>query len=142
MQIYTEMVPILREIVCGQAGILHVGRQDRLPEGLNALLVEEGGERRLRLAIDYGGQEEIVGAVNTILERGEPVTQERISQEIGDGPDLIVRTSGEQRLSGFLLWGSVYGEVVFLRERWPEIGRREMEGAVREFEGRGRRFGG
>ncbi len=142
MQIYTEMIPILREITGEEAGISHVGRKDRLPEGLQGLPGTTPGARRLRLAIDYGGQEEIVAAVGRIIARGEEVTRERISEEIGEGPDLVVRTSGEQRLSGFLLWGSVYCEILFLSGLWPDAGRGEMEGAVREFEGRGRRFGG
>jgi len=100
----------------------------------------------LNLAINYGGRKEIVEAVNKILKNPPAqVTEETISQNIyaagQPDPDLIVRTSGELRTSGFLLWQAAYSELYFCEHNWPEFSKEDFEEMLVEFESRQRRFG-
>jgi undecaprenyl diphosphate synthase len=124
-----------------------IGRRDRLPESLRALLEQTerataGGRKlHLRLAIDYSSRQAILDALRT-LENSDSVTAETLSREIGPDVDLLIRTSGEQRLSDFLLWECAYAEMVFTPRMWPEFSVEDLGAAVREFHGRERRFGG
>jgi len=121
-----------------------IGRRDRLPAPLVALL-EESERRtadctrlRLRLALDYSSRSAIVDAVRHL--RGV-VSEERLAQALGPDVDLLIRTSGEQRLSDFLLWESAYAELVFTTRKWPEFSKDDLAAAVAEFHRRERRFG-
>jgi undecaprenyl diphosphate synthase len=103
----------------------------------------------LNICFNHGGRLEIVEAVKDIIRedtKPEEVTEELISNHIWfkgqPDPDLIVRTSGEQRLSGFLTWTSVYSELYFPRCYWPDFDEKELDKAIEEFERRNRRFGG
>lgn len=104
----------------------------------------------LNLAISYGGRQELVDAFNKILSsRGGPpkkVSEELISKNIYNAglpePDLIIRTSGELRLSGFLLWESAYSELYFAKHHWPEFSKKDFDSALAAFAKRQRRFGG
>ena len=105
---------------------------------------------RFQVAFNYGGRDEIARAVRRILEEGvagpgditpEPISQHLDTAGIPD-PDLIIRTSGELRLSNFLLWQSAYSELVFLPIYWPEFDRRAFEQALDDFRRRKRRYGG
>ncbi len=103
----------------------------------------------LNIAINYGGRAELVDAVKRIVrEKVAPaqVTEQLIERNLyTDGlpdPDLIIRTSGEQRLSGFLTWQSVYSELFFTPKSWPEFSERILDEALDWFSNRGRRFGG
>jgi short-chain Z-isoprenyl diphosphate synthase len=115
-----------------------------------------GGSRRLNIAMGYGGRQEIVDAakdlVSNLVEEGVPSDEmaDRIDAESlaahmysADLPDadLIIRTSGESRLSGFLLWQSAYSEFVFVDVNWPAFRRVDFLRALRDYEGRSRRFG-
>jgi undecaprenyl diphosphate synthase len=71
---------------------------------------------------------------------GEP-TEEKLSAELGPDVDLLIRTSGEQRLSDFLLWECAYAEMVFTPRMWPAFGKADLAAAVEEFHRRERRFG-
>lgn len=97
------------------------------------------------LALNYGGRDEIVRAVNRVLEKGEEVSESSIGKAL-DTPyqdiDLLVRTSGEQRLSNYLLWQLSYSELAFTETLWPEFTAAELETIIRDFETRTRRFGG
>ena len=102
----------------------------------------------LNICFNYGGRLEIVEAVKKIVEEGieaEKINEELISKYIWfkgqPEPDLIVRTSGEKRLSGFLTWTSVYSELYFPRCYWPDFDEKELDKAIKEFERRNRRFG-
>jgi tritrans,polycis-undecaprenyl-diphosphate synthase [geranylgeranyl-diphosphate specific] len=106
----------------------------------------------LNIAISYGGRAEIVDAVRRICERvrrGELSPEEVDEQVIGEhlytagspDPDLIIRTSGEERLSGFLLWQSAYSELYFCEAYWPEFSKIDFLRAIRTFQRRERRFG-
>lgn len=101
---------------------------------------------QLNLLLGYGGREEIVDAVNALLEEGaQKVDEEAIGKHLYSAgmrdPDLIIRTSGEQRLSGFMPWQSVYSELYFCRKLWPDFSRKDFVAALRTYDARMRRFG-
>jgi undecaprenyl diphosphate synthase len=129
-----------------------VGRRDRAPDWLRAKMAAlesaTENERRLHLwiAFDYGGRAEIVEAARRAAARGEELDEETFSQflyapEMAD-PDLVIRTSGELRVSNFLLWQSAYSEFVFTETLWPDFGPDEFRAAIEDYAGRRRRFGG
>ncbi len=100
----------------------------------------------LNLAISYGGRAELVDAFKKIRESGQSeITEEVIAKHIYTAdlpdPDLIIRTSGEQRLSGFLLWQSAYSELYFCSRHWPDFAREDFDAALKSFAERQRRFG-
>jgi len=120
-----------------------IGRRDRLPASVVKLLEETeqktvGGRKlHLRLAIDYSSRRAILDAARSL----KMVTEESLSRVIGPDVDLLIRTSGEQRLSDFLLWECAYAEMVFTRRMWPEFSIEDLSGAIDEFRRRDRRFG-
>ena len=129
-----------------------VGRRDRAPDWLQAkmraLEAATAGETRLSLwiAFDYGGRAELVEAARRIAESGEDVDEETFARhlyapEMPD-PDLVIRTSGELRVSNFLLWQSAYAEFVFIDTLWPDFGPDEFRAAIEDYASRRRRFGG
>ena len=97
------------------------------------------------LALNYGSQDEIVRAVNRVLAKNEKVTIETISQNL-DTPysdvDLLIRTSGELRLSNYLLWQVAYAEFYFTKTLWPDFNSTELEEIIENFKNRERKFGG
>jgi undecaprenyl diphosphate synthase len=107
---------------------------------------EKNEAYQLNLLLSYGGKEEIVDAVNKIIsEKIEKVDEETISNhlytvDIPD-PDLIIRTSGEQRLSGLMPWQSTYSELYFCEKLWPDFSENDFKDALKRYEDRGRRFG-
>jgi undecaprenyl diphosphate synthase len=120
-----------------------IGRRDRLPVSVVSVLEETeqktacGRKLHLRLAIDYSSRRAILEAARSV----KMVTEESLSRVIGPDVDLLIRTSGEQRLSDFLLWECAYAEMVFTRRMWPEFSVADLAGAVEEFRRRDRRFG-
>jgi undecaprenyl diphosphate synthase len=103
----------------------------------------------LTIAFNYGGKAEIVDAVRRLVEEGVPaakIDEKAIAKRLYDpsmpDPDLVVRTSGEYRLSNFLLWEAAYSELVFTEVLWPDFRREHLFEAVREYQARDRRFGG
>jgi undecaprenyl diphosphate synthase len=129
-----------------------VGRRDRAPEWLQTKLAEleaaTENESRLSLwiAFDYGGRAEIVEAARRLAESGAPVNEAAFARflyapEMPD-PDLVIRTSGELRVSNFLLWQSAYAEFVFTETLWPDFGPEEFRSAIEDYASRRRRFGG
>jgi undecaprenyl diphosphate synthase len=131
-----------------------LGRRDRAPAPLRAqmetLEAETAGNDRLDLwiAFDYGGRAELVEAARRLVEDGlfaDEVDDEALAArlyrpELPD-PDLVIRTSGELRLSNFLLWQSAYSELVFTETLWPDFGEAELRQALGEYATRRRRFG-
>lgn len=121
-----------------------IGRRDRLPAPLVALLEES--ERRtasgtrllLRLALDYSSRSAILAAAQSL---GASATEQSFSQALGPDVDLLIRTSGEQRLSDFLLWECAYAEFFFTPRKWPDFSREDLAAAIAEFRRRDRRFG-
>jgi undecaprenyl diphosphate synthase len=130
------------------------GRRDRVPEALQekmqGLEAETAHLDRLQLwiAFDYGGRAELVEAARALVHDGvgpEGVSEEAMAErlyapELPD-PDLVIRTSGEQRISNFLLWQSAYAELVFDETLWPDFGEERLRVAVEEYASRARRFG-
>ena len=103
------------------------------------------GTRTLAVALNYGAQAEIVAAARKAAEAGE-ITERSIARHLytADLPplDLLIRTSGEVRLSNFLLWQAAYAEMLFTEVLWPDFTPDHLRGALDQFEGRERRFGG
>ncbi len=137
-----------------------IGRPDLLPKKLQEIVrrVEEStkdyDERFLNVALAYGGRAEIVDAARKIAQEAESgkLTPEEIDEQLFEkylytshmskqDPDLIIRTSGEERLSGFLSWQSAYSELCFLDINWPDFRRIDLLRAVRTYQRRKRRFG-
>ena len=98
----------------------------------------------MQLAVSYGGRDEIVRAAQKASQAGL-ITEESISQHLDTNgmpdPDLIIRTSGEQRLSGFLLWQSAYSELLFLKKHWPDFNESDLDAAIAWYSDRERRYG-
>ncbi len=131
-----------------------VGNHDRLPANLRRLL--EDGERRtangtamtLVAALSYGGRDEIVRAVRRIVASGMPadaINEEVLADALDTrgipDPDLVIRTSGEIRLSNFLTWQSAYSELYFTEMHWPDFDREAFLRALEDYSQRERRFG-
>lgn len=101
-----------------------------------------GNERiSLFVAFNYGGRAEIVDAARGFEGDSEEEFRRRLYAPEMHDPDLLIRTSGEQRISNYLLWQCAYSELVFRDELWPDFGREALEECLREFEARRRRFG-
>ncbi len=130
------------------------GRRDRIPvelqEKMARLEAETAhlGRLQLWIAFDYGGRAELVEAARKLVVEGvepqdvsEEARADRLyAPELRD-PDLVIRTSGERRISNFLLWQSAYAELVFDDTLWPDFGGERLQAAVDEYAQRGRRFG-
>jgi undecaprenyl diphosphate synthase len=96
----------------------------------------------LFVAFNYGGRAEIVDAARTFSGGDEEEFRKHLYAPDMHDPDLIIRTSGELRLSNYLMWQSAYSELVFRDELWPDFTRAAFEASLEEFAARGRRFGG
>ncbi len=96
------------------------------------------------LALNYGSRDEITRAVKKLVEKNEEITPENIQKnlDISRDVDLLIRTSGEIRISNFLLWQIAYAEMFFTPTLWPDFTTRELEKILNEFKNRERRFGG
>jgi undecaprenyl diphosphate synthase len=132
-----------------------IGRRDRAPDWLQQAMSrlerETADKERLQLwiAFDYGGRAEIVEAVRRLLENGtspEGLDEEAFARHLYapdlPDPDLLIRTSGELRISNFLLWQLAYAELVFVDTLWPDFGEDDLREALDAYAGRRRRFGG
>lgn len=108
-------------------------------------LTEKNTERVLNIALNYGGRQEIVAAVNRLIEDGKKVTVDGISEylytNLSGEPDLIIRTGGELRLSNFMLYQGAYSELYFTDVLWPDFDEMQFDKAIVEFGHRKRRFG-
>nr|MBA3347792.1 di-trans,poly-cis-decaprenylcistransferase [Actinomycetota bacterium] len=131
------------------------GRRDRAPEALRAqmeaLEADTAANDRLALwiAFDYGGRAELVEAARRLVEDGvdpadydeDAIAARLYAPDLAE-PDLLIRTSGELRLSNFLLWQLAYAELVFTDTLWPDFGEDDLRAALGEYSRRRRRFGG
>jgi undecaprenyl diphosphate synthase len=132
-----------------------IGRRDRAPEGLRRRMegMEDRTELNTRLnlwvAFDYGGRAELVEAARRLVESGVDPSEidENVfaanlyAPELPD-PDLLIRTSGELRISNFLLWQLAYAEFIFVDKLWPDFEGRDLREALAQYASRRRRFGG
>jgi undecaprenyl diphosphate synthase len=140
--------------------LVAIGRLESLPEAaqkeLQNVIDKTSSNRgmRLNLAINYGGRTELVDAVNAMLDNARlegnldslEITEESISEHLYTAglrdPDLLIRTSGEMRISNFLLWQIAYSELYVTDTLWPDFGRADLLEAIAEYQSRDRRFGG
>jgi len=136
------------------ARLQHIGRLDEVRPSLQekvrkGIEITKNNDRlMLNVAFNYGGRDEIVQAIRSIMNEGikpEDVDEEVLSQHLFTAgipdPDLVIRTSGEQRISNFLIWQAAYAEWVFPQTLWPDFGREELLAAIQEFGRRERRYG-
>jgi len=160
---YEVLVELFEEIPNAlsdrDVGVHFIGSLDLLPENLQAAAkrLEErmpNGHRRVTIALAYGGRQEIVDAVKDLVAKlSADGTDDLVERIDADGiasnlytaglpdPDLVIRTSGEARLSGFLLWQSAYAEYAFVDVYWPAFRRIDFLRALRDFTRRTRRYG-
>ncbi|KAA3645305.1 MAG: isoprenyl transferase [Chloroflexi bacterium] len=137
------------------AQLRHIGRLDGLNDSLrekvrNGIAMTKDNDRLvLNVAFNYGSRDEIVHAIQEMIKDGldsEEVDEDLVSSYLftaqSPDPDLVIRTSGEQRTSNFLLWQSAYSEWIFPDVYWPDFGRDELLAAIQEFGSRERRYGG
>lgn len=153
----------LRELIKNNVRVKILGDYSTLPEDAVKSLektlesTQNNTGLQFNIALNYGGRDEIRKAVTVIgekIERGEinssDITEDLIAGELYTGkenadipdPELIIRTSGELRLSNFLLWQSAYSELVFSDVMWPDFTPDEYEKAIEDYQNRERRFGG
>ena len=129
-----------------------IGQLDRLPEKVQEKIkkvterTKDGENGTLVVALSYGGRAEILDAVNKLLIQGrEVVTEKELRDSMWSAgvldPDLIIRTGGEQRLSNFLPWQSVYSELIFTKTLWPGLTQEEFNEHIESFRARKRNFG-
>lgn len=156
MEIFAETIDReLPDLAAQGVRTRFLGRRDRAPEELRrkmaALEDETAANERLNLwiAFDYGGRAEVVDAARRLVEAGvEPdeVDEAALARllyapDMPD-PDLLIRTSGELRLSNFLLWQLAYAELAFVDTLWPDFGEAELRSAIHDYAKRRRSFGG
>ena len=156
MEIFAETIEReLPDLVAQGVRVRFIGRRDRAPETLRARMdsMEDrtATNERLNLwvAFDYGGRAELVDATRRIVESG--IAAEEIDENVFAShlyapafpdPDLLIRTSGELRVSNFLLWQLAYTEFAFVDTLWPDFGEAELRSALHDYARRRRRFGG
>jgi undecaprenyl diphosphate synthase len=162
-----ELMGLLRRFIRNDLAELHrsgvrvriIGERAGLEADIGRLLIEAeeltntNTGLTLVVAFNYGARQELARAARRAAEevlqgrlKPEDITADRLggfldAPDLPD-PDVIIRTSGEQRLSNFLLWQSAYSELVFVPVNWPDFDRAALEGAIREYRQRERRFGG
>jgi len=130
------------------------GRRSDFDASLQAGMTELEKQTRdnqqgvLNICLSYGGRDEIVRAIKKIINKkisAKKVSEELISANLDSAawpdPDLIIRTSGEERLSGFLTWQSVYSELLFVKKYWPDFSEDDLQKALQEYGRRKRRYG-
>lgn len=128
-----------------------IGQKERLPKFLQKKIKEAEESTKnnkkgiVNLAISYGGRPEIVSAVKKIVEERLQITEKNINDNLWTkglpDPDLIIRTSGEQRLSNFMAWQSIYSEFYFPKKHWPDFTEEDIEATFEDYSLRKRRFG-
>ncbi len=150
------LMAMFSERILGETPELHeegvrmrfVGRREGVSPELQRQMdwaeAKTAGNTRITLfvAFNYGGRAEIVDAAQRYEGGGEEAFQALLYAPEMHDPDLLIRTSGEQRLSNYLLWQCAYSELYFTDVLWPDFSRADFEAALAEYEARGRRFGG
>ena len=161
-----DLMGLLRHYLRGEIAELHrngvrlrvIGDRGRLSADIVALienaeaLTRDNQSINLTVALSYGGRAEIVAAARAVAAKAaagrlapEAIDEALIAAHLFTAdlpdPDLLIRTSGEQRISNFLLWQCAYAELVFTKTLWPDFGRADLEQAITEFSGRERRYG-
>lgn len=163
----TELFGLLRMFIRRDLADLHknnvcvrvIGRKEGVPDDILTLLDEaqnltrDNTAQTLIIAFNYGGRDEITDAVKRVAQsvsegkiKIDEITSDIVSNNMDTAgipdPDLLIRTSGEIRLSNFLLWQIAYSELVFIDCLWPDFSRSDLENAIITYQGRTRKFGG
>lgn len=119
-----------------------------IQEGLKKAMAASSHNNKITVtfALNYGGRDEIVRAINKLTkQQTNEITEKALEKHLDTAgmrdPDLIIRTGGEQRLSGFLMWQSAYSELYFTETLFPDFGQEQFDVAIEEFQGRQRRYG-
>jgi len=155
MKIYERWIDdYLKEAIVDKVKLIHIGRKDRISKKLLEKIQNAEDQTKtfrnntLVLALDYGGQDEILRGVQQLLKDNpntdnidEALLSSYLDTKDIPNPDLIIRTSGEKRLSGFLLWGSAYAEFAFIDECFPDFTPELFEKCIDDYRKRLRRFG-
>lgn len=149
-----EVKKLHRDRVC----IRFIGERERLPRDIIGLMADaealtaDNKRLILTIALSYGGRADMVSATQALAKqvangtlRAEDITEDLVSQHMMTSsipdPDLVIRSSGEQRISNFLLWQSAYSEFIFVDTLWPDFGGKDLEECLSLFRQRDRRFG-
>ncbi len=157
MRVYEGFVQTyLKEAIKEKIRIVHLGRKDRIPKTLLQKITDSEEKTKdfkkyiLNIALDYGGRDEILRAVKKITNHKSQITnlsEENFNDFLDTSgqpypnPDLVIRTSGEQRTSGLMIWQAAYSEYIFINKHFPDINDEDIESAIREYSKRQRRFG-
>ncbi len=147
----TMILKMAKKMAANNIRLLVLGSKNKVGPALISL-----GEKAQKITADctgttvcfcfnYGGEQEIADAANKVLEAGEQITPQTIRKhlykpEVPD-VDMVVRTSGEQRISGFMLWRAAYAEFMFIKKYFPEMTGEDIKKILKEYEKRNRRFG-
>lgn len=142
----------LAELANNDVRIVFLGEKSPFSDTLRAKMehLEESsasGSLILNIAMNYGGRDELLHAVNAAIAEGKTTITEadveaHLYTKLSPPPDLIVRTANERRLSNFLLWQASYAEFYFTEVLWPDFGKKDIDAAIRDFYGRKRNYGG
>ncbi|MBW6441517.1 di-trans,poly-cis-decaprenylcistransferase [Patescibacteria group bacterium] len=139
---------------CGKEKVrfVHIGRKDRIPQTLRDLILKAEEDTKdfteftIVLALDYGGHDELLRSIEKIQGKGLKITPENIEKNLDTTSlpqiDYIIRTGGEQRLSGFMSWQCAYAELFFTDTYFPAFSPKKFEESIKEYSRRERRFGG
>lgn len=157
MRLYEKMLDkFLKEALKDNVRIIHLGRKDRIPKSLLKKIENVEQETRdntkyiLNIALDYGGRDEIIRAVSKMYDlrfKINELSQQELekfldtSEQPYPNPDLIIRTSGEMRTSGLMIWQAAYAEYIFFDKHFPDLKPSDINKAISEFAKRQRRFG-
>jgi len=150
MNLYLKMIDLhFKEAFKNETRIIHIGRKDRINEHLRKKIEEAENKTKifskyyLVIALDYGGQDELLRAFQKVGN----LTFDNINQFLDTKnlpfpePDLVIRTSGESRTSGFMIWQSAYSELIFSEKFFPDFTKDDLRLAISEYQKRKRRFG-
>jgi undecaprenyl diphosphate synthase len=145
----------LKEALKEKIRIIHLGKKDKIPKKLLES-IENSEEKTknfkdyiLNIALDYGGRDEMIRAIEKIKDQKSKIelSEDNFNQFLDTAnqpypnPDLIIRTSGEQRTSGLMIWQAAYSEYIFLKKHFPDVTDEDIEQSIEEYSQRQRRFG-
>mgnify|MGYP001562557882 FL=1 len=146
----------LEEALKEKIRIIHLGRKDRIPKSLLKKIQDSEEKTKnfknyvLNIALDYGGRDEIIRTIRQMANgkwQMANLTEDNFGQFLDTAgqpypnPDLIIRTSGEERTSGLMIWQAAYAEYVFFDKHFPDLNDKDIETALEEYSKRQRRFG-
>lgn len=153
MKIFERLIKNnLKDAIRKSVRIKHLGRKDRIPKSLLVKIRDAEGktknfkERQLNIALDYGGRDEIVRAIRKIKDF-QKVEENNFNDFLDTreqrypNPDLVIRTGGDKRTSGFMIWQTAYAEYFFLDKYLPDMTVEDLDNVIKEFLNRERRFG-